>query len=240
MGKNNEVLLLFDIDGTLVSTNGMAGRLMLKALEEEIEKPIEYELKVFVGSTDRLIIRNFIEGAQVHVEDIELTTDRVLNRYLQYLNEKMNLSSHIRILPGVEELLSLLTKEEHIFAGLVTGNIKEGAYSKLRLANLHNYFSFGAFGDDAVDRNKLPPIAIRRAEDFCKTQFQKENIWIIGDSPKDIICAKNNNLRSLAVATGWHTKDELSQLQPDIVLSDLGKTQEVMKIFKDSFTGQKP
>lgn len=239
MKKNSKVLLLFDIDGTLVSTDGMAGRLMLKALEEEIKKPIEYELKVFVGSTDRLILRNFIDSAQVQVDNIELTIDRVLNRYLQYLNEKMSSIDNVKILPGVKELLTILVNDENVLMGLVTGNIKKGAYSKLRLAKLHDYFSIGAFGDDAVDRNELPPIAIRRAEDFFKAQFKKENIWIIGDSPKDIICAKTNNLRSLAVATGWHTKDELLQLQPDIFLSSLSKTEDVLNIFIDSSTGQK-
>ena len=231
---------MFDIDGTLISTNGLAGRLMLKALEVEIKKPIEYELKVFVGSTDRLILRNFIEGAQVPVENIESTIDRVLSKYLQYLKEKMTLSNCVKILPGVQELLNIIRDDENMFIGLLTGNIKKGAHSKLSLANLWDYFPIGAFGDDAVDRNELPPIAIQRATDFFETGFNNKNIWIIGDSPKDIICAKTNNLRSLAVATGWHKMDELSQLHPDVVIPDLSKTENVVEIFKDSFTGQKP
>lgn len=239
MEKNRNILLLFDIDGTLISTNGRAGKLMIKALEEEIKKSIEYELKVFVGSTDRVILRSFIEGSGVQVDNIEATIDRVLTKYLQYLKEKMNLPNYVKILPGVEKLLNLIRNDEKIFIGLLTGNIKQGAFSKLNLANLWDYFPVGAFGDDAVDRNELPPIAVQRAVDFFKTEFKNENIWIIGDSPKDIICARTNNLRSLAVATGWHKIDELSQLQPDVVLPHLRDAENVMKIFKNSFTRQK-
>jgi phosphoglycolate phosphatase-like HAD superfamily hydrolase len=213
---------------------------MIKALEDEIKKPIQYELKVFVGSTDRLILRNFIEGTQAPVDNIEATIDSVLSKYLQYLKEHMTLPNYVKILPGVREILNLLKHEENMFSGLLTGNIKEGAFSKLSLANLWDYFPIGAFGDDAVDRNELPPIAMERAADFFRIEFDNENTWIIGDSPKDIICAKTNNLRSLAVATGWHSQDELYQLEPDIVLSDLSETVEVLKIFKGSFTDQKP
>lgn len=207
---------------------------MLKALEEEVGEPVKYELKVFVGSTDRLILQQFIENSGFQLDDLESAIDRVLKRYLLYLDEQMNLPSQVKILPGVNELLSRMADDKNISLGLVTGNIRAGAYAKLKLASLDLFFPIGAFGDDAIERNKLPAIAIQRAKDFYRTQFSPENIWIIGDSPRDIECAKANRIRSLAVASGWHTIKELEPFQPDILLDDLSKTWEVVEIFKDS------
>jgi phosphoglycolate phosphatase len=228
---DNKILLLFDIDGTLLSTDGMAGKLMLRALQEEVNRRIQYELKVFVGSTDRMILRKFIEKSGIQVSDVEATIDRVLKRYLKYLAEKMDSPNHVKILPGVKEILKRLTKDARASLGLVTGNIKDGAYAKLRLANLHDFFPIGAFGDDAVDRNKLPEIAVQRAEVFYQTRFSRNNIWIIGDSPKDILCAKANEFRSLAVASGWHSVEELSVHQPEIILNSLVDTEKVISMF---------
>lgn len=235
MPTNTKILLLFDIDGTLVSTNGMAGKLMLKALREEVGRQIQYELKVFVGSTDRMILRKFIEMSGIQIHDIEDTIDRVLNRYLRNLDEEMNSPDFVKILPGVKELLDRLAKDPRISVGLVTGNVKDGAFVKLRLANLSGFFPIGAFGDDDADRNKLPGIALQRAEVFYNSRFSKDNVWIIGDSPKDILCAKVNHLRSLAVASGWHSMDELSSHQPDILLNNLSETVNVIKVFSEEF-----
>jgi phosphoglycolate phosphatase len=233
---------LFDIDGTLLSTNGMAGKLMLKALEEEVGRSVEYELKVFVGSTDRMILKKFIEMNEIQIDDIETMIDRVLKRYLGYLDEKMILPNHVKVLPGVKELLNRLAKDPRLSLGLVTGNIRDGAYLKLRLANLSDFFPIGAFGDDAADRNQLPGIAIERAEVFYNSRFSKDNVWIIGDSPKDILCARANKLRSLAVASGWHSIDELLPHQPDIVLGNLAETESVIKMLSQGLghraTGQ--
>jgi len=206
---------------------------MLKALQEEVKRAVQYELKVFVGSTDRMILKKFIEKSGIKVDDIEATVDRVLKRYLQYLDEKMNSPNHVKILPGVKELLNRLAKDVHTSLGLVTGNIRDGAYAKLRLANLHDFFPVGAFGDDAVDRNELPGIAVRRAEVFYQARFSRNNIWIIGDSPKDILCAQANRLRSLAVASGWHTIEELLLHQPEIVLPSLIETENVIRMFSE-------
>ena len=226
---------MFDIDGTLISTNGMAGKLMLRALEEEVGRGIQYELKVFVGSTDRMILREFIQKSGIQIDDIEATIDRVLKRYLQYLDEQMNSPNYVKVLPGVKELLNRAKIGPRTYLGLVTGNIKDGAHAKLRWANLHDFFPIGAFGDDAVDRNKLPGIAVQRAQVFYKTRFSKDNIWIIGDSPKDILCAKANQLRSLAVASGWHKIDELSPYNPDVLIQNLCEPDRVMKVFLEEF-----
>lgn len=234
MDAGKKILLLFDIDGTLLSTDGMAGKLMLKALEEEVGKPVGYELKVFVGATDRLILKQFIEKSRVKIDDPESAIDRVLKRYLLYLDNQMNLPGYVKVLPGINEILNRVADDTNISLGLVTGNIKAGAYAKLKLASLDTFFPIGAFGDDAIERNKLPPIAVRRAENFYQVQFSPSDIWIIGDSPKDIECAKANQFRSLAVASGWHAIKELKPFKPDMLLNDLSKTSDVIEIFKNS------
>lgn len=224
-------LLLFDVDGTLISTNGVAGKIMLKILQEEIHQSIEYDIKVFVGSTDRLILRQFIENASLPIEDIDTIIDRVLLKYLSELSTTLNSPKGVKIQNGVTNLLQRLKDDELIKMGLLTGNIKAGAHFKLGAVNLNTFFPIGAFGDDAIERNSLPPIAINRAEKYFGVAFPPQNVWIIGDSPRDIICAKANGLRSLAVASGWNSIEELKEHGPTILLNNLSDTDRIIEIF---------
>ncbi|MFQ5583165.1 MAG: HAD family hydrolase [Calditrichia bacterium] len=233
-----DLLLLFDIDGTLISTNGEAGKLMLKALEEEIQRPVPYDLSVFIGSTDRYILRQFIVRHNGNIADLKKVIDRVMQRYLSLLEKKFKEPGISRVLPGVDQLLDLLSEHKVFSMGLLTGNVKKGAYIKLQNAGLDSYFPVGAFGDDNMDRNKLAAVAIERAQNFYRKKFLPENVWIIGDSPKDILCAKTNGLKALAVASGWHSMEELSRHQPDVLLPDLGDTRRVVKIFTDEFKSE--
>jgi phosphoglycolate phosphatase-like HAD superfamily hydrolase len=229
---NSPKLLLFDIDGTLISTNGVAGKIMLEVLQEEIHQSIEYDIKVFVGSTDRLILRQFIEKTSVPIKDIDIVIDKVLMKYLSELETKLFLPNKVKMHNGVLNLLERLIDDEFFKMGLLTGNIKAGAHLKLGAVNLGSYFPIGAFGDDAIDRNSLPPIAINRAEKYFGTTFPVQNVWIIGDSPRDIICANSNGLRSMAVASGWNSIEELKEYNPDILLNDLADTDRIIEIFK--------
>lgn len=232
------LLLLFDIDGTLISTNGVAGKLMLKALEEEIQRPVPYDLSVFIGSTDRYILRRFIARHNGNIPDLEKVIDRVMQRYLSLLEKKFKEPGISRVLPGVRQLLDSLSEHKGFSVGLLTGNVRKGAFIKLQNAGLDSYLPVGAFGDDNPDRNKLAAIAIERAQKFYRKKFLPENVWIIGDSPKDILCAKANGLKAFAVASGWHSMEELSRHQPDVLLPDLGDTRQVMEIFTDEFKSE--
>lgn len=224
-------LLLFDIDGTLVKTNGAAGKLMVQSIEIEVGSPIQATRDVYLGSTDRLIVKTLLERNGVAVDDVESATDRILSRYAHAVHAALAPAGTVTPLPGVAELLHRCSQRQDLALGLVTGNIQAGARAKLIPPDLDRHFHVGAFGDDALDRDLLPPIAVWRAEAFFASTFEPRNTWIIGDTPKDIGCAQANGLRCLAVASGWIGHQELRGHQPDAVLDDLSDTDAVLRLF---------
>mgnify|MGYP005726212143 CR=1 FL=1 len=227
----NRKLLLFDIDGTLISSGGRGRKAMVAATQDEFQQEIEFEFLPFAGMTDRFIVAQFIEKNGLFTSDIESTIDRILKRYVEHLKLLMVSENTVQVLPGVLKLLKTVSQMEEFSVGLVTGNIEAGARLKLAPAKLNDYFRFGAFGDDNANRNLLPPIAVQRAEALYQATFEPKNVWIIGDTPKDIECAKVNGYRSLAVATGGWAVEKLNAHHPDFVLENLSEGSQVVSIF---------
>lgn len=224
-------LLLFDVDGTLILTAGLGKKAMIAAAKDIYPEAIHFDFLRFSGMTDRLIVGELLKGNNLAVDDMETAIDRILDRYLERLGETIEPEA-VTVLPGIRKLLEHVTKNGDYAVGLVTGNIVAGAQTKLGPPNLMSYFNFGAFGDDGADRNLLPPIAVERAEEIHKETFAPENVWIIGDTPNDIRCAKVNNYRALATATGGFSMDELHEHQPDALLENLENTDEVLSVFQ--------
>lgn len=233
LNSDKRKLLLFDIDGTLILTRGRGRKALTAAAEAEFQKPIHSEFKDFAGSTDRMIVLGMITNNNIQVSDVEAAIDRVLARYIELLKPLMISPDTVEILPGVRELLNVVSQNGEFTLGLVTGNIERGARIKLNPAGLNPFFAFGAFGDDAADRKLLPGIAWRRAEEIYGEKFLPENIWIIGDTPRDIDCGKSNGLRTLAVATSAWGVDELQIHQPDAALPSLSDTGKVLDVFRN-------
>jgi phosphoglycolate phosphatase-like HAD superfamily hydrolase len=148
------------------------------------------------------------------------------------LELKMEFSRNTKpfLLKGVDTIVTRLAKLKDAYLGLVTGNIAEGARIKLESVGLHSFFPVGGFGDDSKYRNKLPPIAISRAEAYYETTFMKKDIWIIGDSVYDIACASNNGLRCLAVASGKTDYSRLEAVRPEFLEQDLSDADKILDI----------
>ena len=212
------MLYLFDIDGTLVDTGG-AG---MKALQEASLEIFGHEGPILdlAGSTDLGIIANI----HSHFE-IEPTPERIEAYFATYLTRlDWNLvhgGFPGRVLDGVLELLTGLAARQGVILGLLTGNTADGAASKMRHFGLSRWFPFGAYGSDHADRNLLGPIAIERAAAHSGRWFSAEEIWVIGDTPKDIACAKAIGAKCLAVATGRFSSDELRDFGADKVVDTL-------------------
>ncbi|MBM3710626.1 MAG: hypothetical protein FJW61_09430, partial [Actinobacteria bacterium] len=130
------------------------------------------------------------------------------------------------ILPGVRKLLYVLSKRKDVRVGLLTGNWKKGAYIKLGYYGLSKYFRFGAFGDDAILRDDLVAFAIKRSN--LNSGINIKDVVIIGDTPMDIRCAKNNGATSVAVATGRFKVEELYREGADLVLENLADTNQII------------
>jgi phosphoglycolate phosphatase len=221
-------LVLFDIDGTLISAHGIPRRAMSAVLKKRFPDFTYDDNFNFSGRTDWEIIEHLLgyDNRQADTSLIFQIFDDFANELeFQLINGKKPM-----IHPGVTDLLPRLEQSEDIFLGLVTGNTRKGARIKLQAAGLYSYFVVGGYGDDARNRNDLPPLAIQRAEKYYQVQFEKNNIWVIGDSPYDIYCARNSGLRSLAVSTGWTSYQELQAADPHYLFENLAGTEDILTL----------
>jgi phosphoglycolate phosphatase-like HAD superfamily hydrolase len=212
------MLYLFDIDGTLVDTGG-AGMAALEQTTLEIFGEAGPPLDL-AGATDLGIVI----GIHLHFS-VEPTRESIAT-YLTVYQQKLdwNLAHGDfpgRAIEGAVILLEELAARPEAALGLLTGNIAGGAASKVRHYGLASYFAFGAYGCDHADRNKLGPIALDRASSHTGRGFTPQETWIIGDTPKDIACARAIGARCLAVATGRFSTEELAACGPDRVVESL-------------------
>jgi phosphoglycolate phosphatase len=129
---------------------------------------------------------------------------------------------------GIRELLGKLAGCEELMVGLLTGNFEASGRHKLLLPEINHYFSFGAFADDALSRNELPAVAVEKACQLSGKRFFNHDIIIIGDTEHDIACARVLNAKSIAVATGTYSMEELKKHRPHVLLENLGRTDVVL------------
>jgi phosphoglycolate phosphatase len=223
-------LILFDIDGTLILTGGVAASLMVKSVSQVLNRPVQWNIRDFVGYTDRYILQTLLQRCGTSESFLDDFTEEALSIYLKGLSHELSQDGIIRVLPGVQKLVHAFSQDPRFALGLVTGNVRDGAAKKLNPVGLFKYFPVGAFGDDGMLREKLPPIAIQRAENHFHCFFEKKDIWIVGDSANDIYCAHSNHIRCLAVGTGHYKEEELREHNPDAYLEDLSDSQKVVNI----------
>jgi phosphoglycolate phosphatase-like HAD superfamily hydrolase len=133
-------------------------------------------------------------------------------------------------MPGARELLDALGDHDHLHLALLTGNYRDAAEIKLQHFEIWDFFEWGAFSDDAADRNALVPIARSRAEIYDIPEAAIERVIVIGDTPHDIECARVAGARSIAVATGGYTVEQLKEFGADDVLPDLTDTKQVLSL----------
>jgi len=224
------MLILFDIDGTLVDTGGAGmGALNEAALEIFGDEGPPLDL---AGSTDSGILRGLFEHFGLP-HDAELE-EKFYQVYLPKMERNLNDDRFGgRMLNGVPELLASLEDQGHVL-GLLTGNIERGAIVKIAHYGLAGYFGFGSYGDDHWDRNKLGPIALTRAEKVTGKSFALNEILVVGDTPKDVACAHAFGVKCLAVATGAFSEAQLKECGADRVVSDF--VGFVLSGFHSSFT----
>ena len=217
-------LFLFDIDGTLLTTDG-AGRAALRSAGADLFA-IQEDLRTInvSGSTDTAIVQEVLQHHSL--ETSTANVNRFLGGYLVWLRQHLANQSGA-ILPGVISLLDALAQDGQAL-GLLTGNVRRGAEIKLTAHGIWDRFSFGAFGDDNSDRNQLGPIAKRRAEATLKVEFAAQDIFVIGDTPKDIACARAFGAVAIAVATGRYSFANLGEHDPDHLCRDLADTKDLL------------
>lgn len=212
-------LVLFDIDGTLIRTGGAGVKAFARTAAEVFGRPGGTEGLSFAGRTDLSLVREFLEahGFEVSRENRE----RFLGAYLGFLGEYLDEHAG-ETCPGVGELLAgLRGQPEPPAIGLLTGNVRPGAERKLRAHGLWEEFEFGAYGDEHEDRNHLAGLAWQRGRERLGSDLVGREIVVVGDTPRDVACARAIGARCLAVATGQHQVEELAATGPEWVCQDL-------------------
>ncbi|TAE78472.1 MAG: HAD family hydrolase [Verrucomicrobia bacterium] len=213
-------LWLFDIDGTLVDTGGAGMRSLQEAAIERFgDRGPALDL---AGSTDLGVLAGIFGhfGQACGPAD----ADAFFASYLRRLEWNLAHGGFGgRVLPGVLELLDHLASQPGVSVGLLTGNIAGGAAAKMRHFGLDGHFGFGAYGCDHADRNVLGPVALQRAARHVGRDFKPEDALVIGDTPKDIACARALGAPCLAVATGAFTVDALRDAGADRVVASLSE-----------------
>jgi phosphoglycolate phosphatase-like HAD superfamily hydrolase len=175
----------------------------------------------FAGRTDPWIIRQIF--SRFGIEGTEENVESYIDGYIAALPGILA-ESGASVLPGVSEILVRAAERPDVALGLLTGNLRRGAQTKLGFHHLWSFFPIGAFGDDSEARNDLGPHALRRARGHWGVDFPAERVWIVGDTPHDILCARAFGARVLAVATGGSKVSDLVAHKPDALLEHLGDT----------------
>lgn len=218
-------LLLFDIDGTLVST-GRAGMFSLQAtLTNKYGIADELEDIEVAGKTDRAIVRDILR--KHGIADTAENIARFADAYIEGLAAELPRRDG-RVLPGILDLLTRLKQRSHLVLALLTGNLERGARMKLDHYDLWKFFEFGAFADDHHDRNELGAFARQRARERHGHDFDAADIDVVGDTGHDVACGKVFRARTIAVATGGWSYDALAATKPDCIFRDLSDVDAVI------------
>lgn len=223
-------LVLFDIDGTLLSTNGAARRAFHDTLLEVYGTAGPIESHAFAGKTDPQIARELLTLAGLTRGDIDAGLDPLWQGYLDRLSTELRApGQRTEVMPGVERLLGRLARlQRDVTAALLTGNIEPGAALKLGACGLGGRFGFGAFGSDDERRDRLPAIAVARARERTAHEFRGRDVVVLGDTPSDVSCGRGIGCRAAAVATGPFDRGSLAAAGADVVWETLEDTEAVV------------
>lgn len=218
-------LLLWDIDGTLISTGAAGHRAIELATAQRFEGNGKLEGVEIAGRTDISIAHQVLAKYGEPLTDENIASFLAL--YLELLAQELPRSQG-RVMPGVLELLQRAENRDDMILGLLTGNLRRGAQLKLQHYQLWHFFELGAFADDHHDRNQLGAFALDRVKERSGADFLPANVDVIGDTGHDIACGKAFGARTIAIATGSWTRERLATHAPDFLFDDLSDVEEVI------------
>lgn len=222
-------LVLFDIDGTLLTSGGAGERALRYGFRDRFGIEDDLTKIEIAGRTDSGIARQML--AAHGLPDSPENLAALFDGYIYFLKRELP-DSPGRLLPGILPLLEALKPRADIVLALLTGNLARGAEIKLTHYGVWHYFEFGAYADDHHDRNQLGHFARQRARERHGLEFPPERIFVLGDTPHDISCARAIGAKAIAIATGKFSVQELQPLKPDFLFADLGDVPSVLEIFR--------
>jgi phosphoglycolate phosphatase-like HAD superfamily hydrolase len=222
-----QTLLLFDIDGTLLTTGGCGERALRMAVRDAFGADDDLRGIEIAGRTDTGIARQLLRKY-----GRPETNEAALEFLEAYLRHLPRLLPEVpgRLLPGVVELLEALKPRKDVVLALLTGNLARGAEHKLSHYGVWHHFEFGAYADDHHERDKLGPFALARARERGH-DVAASRTFVIGDTPHDISCARAIGAKVMAVATGVFARERLASHAPDFLFDDLADLPAALRAF---------
>jgi len=211
-------LLLFDIDGTLVLTGGAGIRALNRAFCQVVGIVNALDGIRLHGKTDPAIVREIFNARGAHQNADSY--DQILAAYVDFLPAEVQRSENYRVLPGILRFLQDFQGRSDLAFGLATGNVEAGARIKLARGNLNPFFAFGGFGSDAENRTELVRRAAHNGSRLAGVTIDPNDIFVIGDTPRDIVAGREAGYRTVGVATSDYSTEDLSAAGADLVLLD--------------------
>lgn len=221
----NNKLLIWDIDGTLINCGASGKKALNRSFYQVFDIKNAFDHISMAGMLDRKIISSAFELhniSQVYLEEF-------LKKYAKELKKILDSNMTYKVLPNVEKNLNILQKNNKIYNVVGTGNNTIGARLKLERGKLDQYFDIGFYGDSYYSRDALLKDAWKKSEKHYNIQFNKEDILVIGDTPNDIKSGKKNGFKTIGVATGSYSFEQLRTFSPDILLKRL--PEKLLEVF---------
>jgi len=224
--STNGLLILIDLDGTLIACGLTPRQALTDALFQHTGKIVEFGYSQLAGLTDPLIIESALERLTVPENQRSELNHRILETYLNILAKCYPQATDQILYTGVLELLEYL-RYCGFRVGLITGNSKKGAGIKLKPFNLMPYFSFGVFGSDHAERDNLPLIALRKVRQKFNEKYSPDRVVIIGDTVRDVQCARRNGMRSIVVIRRADQRQAILSENPDLIVNNFEDLQPI-------------
>lgn len=227
-------LVLFDVDGTLLTPGPVPRMALAEAVSGFLGEPVELDFHDVAGFTDPTIIRNALQrnGYQRLINATVIET--ILTDYLALATKRLPASDGVRVFPGARELV-LACRDEGWTTALLTGNVRQGAELKLANTGLQDLFTFGVFGADGNSREDLPWVARERAWEVLSIAFQPADIILVGDTPNDARIARLNDIHSLIVCRReepeW--REGIEAESPTWMVDDFENVTDIIRLFKN-------
>jgi phosphoglycolate phosphatase-like HAD superfamily hydrolase len=216
-------LVLFDLDGTLINAWGAGRTSLCKAMETLYGVKPEFEHALISGRTDldnfALVYGLIKKGKKPSAADMKKITAKYLEFLPQEVSKVIRAKKYSKV-KGVEKFLKLLSAQKDIILGLGTGNLQKGAFIKLTPSKLDKFFTLGGYGEDGHTREEMLCAALKRAEKKFKTKITPDQVYVIGDTHRDICAAKNCGFHSAVLTTGFGEPKKIQRAAAELEMKD--------------------
>ncbi|MBD3335871.1 MAG: HAD hydrolase-like protein [Candidatus Eisenbacteria bacterium] len=232
-------LILFDIDGTLLRARGAGAAAFRRALASALGRELPEFHVDYAGRTDLYILTESLRALGQTLPPTADLVEQILSLYVSLLPEELERVEEAALCPGVPEVLEELQSRPDVHLGVLTGNTRAGALTKLRFFEIASYFEVGAYGEATLYRHELVALAMSAARQHWGLEWRRDDVWLVGDTPHDIDAARRAGVKVAAVATGPFPREQLAPLKPDLLLADLTDPGLVTILAGEKGTGRR-